>query len=281
MKKKVIGYIYSEQKFTKDEKAFLKQAKKKDIDLVLINILNEITEEELKEKVKDCDVVFNNSGEDFAIELIKTIEELGTKVVEPSKSYYYSEDKWMFYLECEKNKIPTLKTILLSENVNIARKELEEFAHWPVILKRVCGTRGEYVDKADNVKQAVAIMERFWKKGSEKLPIIAQEFVPSHSYRITVIKGVPVQTAIKKSHGWKSTGVYAKRISKFKLDNTLNSIVSKLTKSFGMTVYGVDLLKKGDDWLVLEINCEPAFDFFENQREKIIGQVLDALKLAC
>jgi len=278
MKKMVVGYIFSEKKLSKDEKAFIKQAKKKNISLVLINLLNSISEEELRKKIAPCDVVFNNSGEDFAIELIKTMEEMGAKVIEPSKSYYYCEDKWMFYLNCKKHNIPMLKTILLSENTNIARKELEEFNQWPVVLKRVCGTRGEYVEKADNVNQAISIMEKFWKKGSERLPIIAQEFVLSPSHRVTVIEGIPVQTAIKKNHGWKATGVYAKKIGKFEVDNSLHKIISKLSKHSGMTVYGVDLLKKENKWLVLEINCEPAFDFFENQRESLIGKVLDALK---
>jgi hypothetical protein len=37
-------------------------------------------------------------------------------------------------------------------------------------------------------------------------------------------------------------------------------------------------MKKDDKWKVIEINSAPAFDFFENEREKIIGLVLSYIK---
>ena len=46
---------------------------------------------------------------------------------------------------------------------------------------------GEYVGKAKGMGEAEELIKKFWKKGAEKLPIIAQEFVKSPSYRVTVI----------------------------------------------------------------------------------------------
>ena len=45
-----------------------------------------------------------------------------------------------------------------------------------------------------------------------------------------------------------------------------------------MKVFGVDLMKRDDKWIVVEINAEPAFDFFENEREKLVCDVLDLMK---
>lgn len=275
--KKRIGYIFSERTLGKDEKAFLKIAKKKNIELIMFNISKDIDEKEIEEKAKKCDIIFNNSAEEFAIEFVKTLEELGKKVIDSSATYYFIEDKWMFFLECRKNNIPTPETILLSENINLARKDLAEFNHWPVILKRIEGTCGEYVEKAENLNEAERIIKKFWKKGSVKLPIIAQEFIHSFSYRITTIGNEIVQTAIKENHGWKCTGVYEKRCKKFKIDNELKNIVSKLIKAMKINVCGIDLVKKNGKWLVLEINAVPALDFFETEREKLVGKVLDLL----
>lgn len=280
MKKVNIGYIFNEENLTKDEKIFLELAKKKNINLVMLNTSKDLTEEELEEKIRSCDLFFNNSAEDFSLEIAKTIEELGKRVIDSSKECYYDEDKWMFFLKCKEHKIPTIRTILLSENISTAKKELEEFNSWPVILKRIQGTMGQYVDRAENVRQAEKIINKFWIKGSDRLPIIAQEFVPSESYRVTTIGGKIVQTAIKKAKGWKKTGVHLKdkNVESFKIDKQLEGIVRKLTNAFKIKICGVDLLKKGDKWLVLEVNSQPAFDFFEKERRKIIGEVLDFLK---
>jgi len=278
MKKRVtVGYIFCDKEFKEDEKAFMKIAKKKKINLVFFNIAKEISEEEIEEKAKQCNIIFNNSAEEFAIEFVKTLEELGKKVIESSEKYYRSDDKWLFFLKCKENKVPTPETILLSENIVIAEKELKEFGRWPVVLKRIEGCTGEYVERAENIKEAVKILERFWNKGSERLPVIAQEFIKSKSYRVTLIDGKVVQTATKDNTGWKSTGVYQKKHHKFKVDKNLKKICEKITKASGINVCGVDLMNDNGKWKVIEVNSQPAFDFFPNEREKLIGKVFDLL----
>jgi len=280
MSKITIGYIFNEPYLRKDEKIFLGVAKKKGVNLVMINTAKDLAEEELEEKVKRCDILFNNSAEEFALEIVKTIEELGKRVIEPSKEFYYDEDKWMFFLKCKEHKIPTLRTTLLSQNWNIIKKELEKFNEWPVILKRVEGTNGEYVDKADNLREAEKIINRFWKKGSQRLPIIAQEFVKSPSFRVTIIGDKVAQTAIKNSKGWKATGVYLedKNVKKFQVDKELKKIINKINKVFRMKIYGIDLFKKNGKWLVLEINSAPGLDFFNKEEKKLVGEIIDFLK---
>lgn len=274
----VLGYIYSDRKLGKDEKTFLKVAKKKNIELVMFNIIDKINETEMEDNAKRCNIIFNNSAENFSEEIVKTFEQLGKKVVDSSRVANYPEDKWIFYVECRKRKIPTPETILLSENINAARKELEEFNRWPVIIKRVEGTHGEYVDKADNLSEAERIMKRFWKKGSEKLPIIAQEFINSPSYRVTMIGGKIVQTAIKNAKGWKRTGVYEKRIERFKVDKKLLELSKKIAKMTGIQVCGIDLLKRNREWVLLEVNAQPGLDFFSNEEEKLVTEVINYLR---
>lgn len=279
MKKEVIGIIYSGNGPGKDEKLFQKLSKKKNIDLTLINIFKETNEQELKRLVEPCNILYNTTAEDFSVELTKTIEEWGKKIIDSSEAYYYAEDKWMFYLKCKKHKIPVPDTILLSENIIVAKKELKNFGKWPVILKRVSGTMGEFVEKAENLDEAEYIMKKFWKKGSEKLPLIAQEMIHSPSYRVTTIGNKIVQTALKENKSsWKATGVYAKKFKKFPVDKNLKSIIDKINKFIKIKICGTDLLKKGNNWIVLEVNSEPDFGFFEEEREKLIGLVLDFLK---
>jgi ribosomal protein S6--L-glutamate ligase len=184
----------------------------------------------------------------------------------------------MFYIKCRENRIPTPETILIPNNLTMARAELKEFGKWPVILKRIYGTRGEWVERADNLNDAVAKVKSFWAKDVDKLPIIAQEFIKSFSYRVTIINGKIIQTAIKKSNHWKCTGVYIKKVEKFRIDAKLRKILNKVIRSMKIGICGVDLLKKGKEWVVLEVNAEPGLDFIDGEQEMLVDKVLDYLK---
>jgi glutathione synthase/RimK-type ligase-like ATP-grasp enzyme len=276
--KEGLGYIFcGNEKKDKDLKAFRKISKKKKINLILFNLSKKIDEKEIEEKAKNCKIIFNGSAEKFSIEMVKTLEILGEKVIDSSKGYYYPEDKWLFFLMCKKNKIPTVETILLSENLNLIEKELKKFEKWPVVLKRIEGTCGEYVEKAKTPKEAINIIKRFWKNGKEKLPIIAQEFIKSPSYRITSVDGRIVQTSIKKSTHWKNTGKFSERFRKIKIDAEMKKITKKIFKVTKIRICGIDLFKKDGKWLVLEANSSPGFGFFENARERLVNETISLL----
>lgn len=278
MKKKTIGILSCSREMEKEGRLFLDLAKKKDVKIMLINISDKFDIKIFKRKVKQCDIIYCSVWDDFSVELTKTIEEWGIKILESSNSYYYTEDKWMFYVKCKKNNVPVPETILLSENINNAKRELKQFGRWPVILKRINGTMGEYVGKAKGMVEAEQLIKKFWKKGSEKLPIIAQEFVKSPSYRVTVIGNKIVQTALKKNNaGWKATGVYAKRFEHFEIDKKLERIIKKTVKFLDIKVCGIDMLKKEGKWLLLEVNGQPSLDFFEEEQEKLTENVLNLL----
>lgn len=269
--------MFSGKVLGKDEKIFINLAKRKHIHLVLLNI-SKIDEKELEEKIKDCDLIYNGTAEEFAVEFKKTIEELGKKVIDSSQRFYYNEDKWIFFMKCKEYNIPTPDTILLSEDISAFKRELKEFGHWPVVLKRIYGSMGQFVDKAETLSQSIRIINRFWKRGTERLPIIAQEFIRSPSYRVLIIGDKIVQAVIKKNKGWKATGNYAKRFRRFEVDKNLQKIVKKIVKASQISVCGIDFLKKGDNWVVLEVNAEPDFSFFESEREKLINELLNFLK---
>ena len=278
MKKVTLGYICFSRTLDGEDKLFAKLAKKKKIKLIVFNLAKKLSEEEVEEKAEQCDIVFNNSVESIALELVKTLEELGKKVIENSEAYYYTEDKWMFYLKCKEHNLPTPNTILLSTNIATAKKELLEFKHWPVVLKRIEGEEGRFVEKANNIDEATEVIKNLCDKGVERLPIIAQEFIKSHSYRVTVVGDKIMQAALKDAYGWKATGVYDWHIDKFPVDKELEKLVKKIVKVCKLNVCGIDFLKKEDKWVLLEINAEPAYDFFEKEKEHLISEILDLLK---
>ena len=276
MKKVTIGYIFDTFKQDKEEELFTKLAKEKGVKIIMFSVRDDISEEEIEKKAKECDIIFNNTAGYMGLEMLKTFEEFGKKTVDGSDIYYYSEDKWMFYLKCKKYKIPTPETILLSDNANSMKKELKEFNHWPVVLKRVEGEGGDFVQKADNIKEAVEVIEEFWKKGNQRLPVIAQEFIKSYTYRVMVVGDKIIQNTLRKGHGWKaSTNLSENMVDKFEVDKDLEKLVEKIIKIVKIKICGIDFVKKNGKWVVLEVNTEPSFQFFENEHKKIINEVLD------
>jgi len=269
----VIGYIHS-GRLTKGQEDFIEISINKRVEIVLIDISN--VDKLNFEIISCCDIIYNDSGEEFAIKCIKIFEEMGITVVESSKTYQ-DENKWNFYQKCVKYDIPAPTTIKLAKNIENIKQQLTEFNHWPVILKRVRGTWGEYVARANTIDEAIQVVEKFWDKGTKKIPIIAQEFIDSFSYRVTYIGDEVVQTAIKENNNWKCTGVYAKNFKTFDIDPQLKEIVNKIMKYSDIKICGIDLLKRGDQWLVIEINAEPALDFFEIERLTLISKIIDLL----
>lgn len=245
---------------------------------MMINLLKRFDEEEFERQIRKCDLIYNNSAEEFVLEPLKTIEEFGKKVIDNSMLYYYTEDKWMFYIKCKENKIPTPDTILLSNNLNMARAALRRFGKWPVVLKRIYGTCGIHVKRAKNMEEALKIIKDFWKRDLDKIPIIAQEYVKSYSYRATIIDNKVVQTAVKKSNTWKCTGLYAKSCEQFRIDDQLRKILNRTIKVMKINICGVDLLKSDRGWLVLEVNSSPGLDFIEGEREMLVSKILDFVK---
>ncbi len=278
MPKTTIGFITNHRLPDKEDEKFLRIAKKVGVDVVVFNAAEDLNLEKIKEEAKKCDVILNDEADYLSLELAKTLEVLGNSVVELSKSYYYTEDKWLFYLKCLENKIPVPETILLSTDLVSIKKELEGFNHFPVVIKRIQGFHGDFVDKGDNTDEAIAVIKRFWEKGDDHFPILAQEFIDSPSYRVVTIDGEVVQTAIKKSTGWKETGVSATRFWKFKIDPKLQKILEKLKKITDIAVCGIDFAKKNDQWIVIEVNAEPSLKFFDGEYNLMIEKILKYLK---
>ncbi|MFZ5955118.1 MAG: ATP-grasp domain-containing protein [Nanoarchaeota archaeon] len=277
MEKKVLGYILDGSPGN-DEKIFEKIAKEKNIDLIFLNAKNDFEDKKIEEKIKKCDLIFNNSGERIIVEIEKTAEELGVKVIDSPKNGYFLDDKWTFFLECKKHNIPTPETVLLLDDIKLIEKELKLFNKWPVILKILDGCCGEFVVRAKDLKEAVEKIKEIWKKRGGRVPIIAQEFINGECYRVTIVGDEIVQAAQKMAKGWKKTSVYEKNPKKVHIKEDLEKVVKRFMKFNKIKVCGIDLLKKDDNWFLLEANSVPCFNFIADEKEKLIRKVFELLK---
>lgn len=275
-----IGYIYADNKLTKEDWIFLNLAREMGIRIHLFPSAKFVDIARIKKSAKKCGVVLNNSAEEESLEIAKIIEFAGTPVVDPTRSFYFCEDKWMFFVHCQKHGIPTPKTYLLPASISQCYEPVERLIKksGAVIIKNIFSNNGKFVDRAKTVKQAMEMIKKF-RKG-DRSPLIAQEYVKnSHKvYRVMILDGKIAQAVVKKSKNWKCTGRFIKGdLPTFHVTPKLKKMCVKISKVLNIPWCGIDLMRKGRNWVAIEANASPGMDFIGGNMEKLYRDLLKYL----
>ena len=268
MKKPNLGVICT-SKLSSTEKNLFPLLKKK-FNLTLFPINEDINYNELKNKSKDIKLILNTAGDTpntyDSLEIVKTFEQLKKHVIDSSKSFYYREDKWMFYQICLKNNLPTPITYYIPRNINISRNKLKEILdEGSVVFKGAFSDTGRAVKRALNFEEAEKVIKQLRKK-IYIMPIVAQKYIPHGkvSYRVTLTGNKIIQSIVKYGKTWKEGKLFWKneKYRLFKVDKKLEKLCKKTAKAFQIEWCGIDLMKdeKGN-WQIIEVNSCPSMDF--------------------
>lgn len=226
-KRKSIGFVYFKSYPDKVDKILIKEIEKK-ANVIPIPCEEQIDIDVLNAKTKNCNIILNYAVWEpvtfEGIELTKTLEELGKKVINSSHSFFYQEDKWMFYLKCLEHGVPTPRTFLIPKESRFNAKQIKEILNTtPIVLKAIFSDNGKCVEKVTTYSQFLDNIQRIIKKNPVS-PVIAQEFIPNQnrSYRVTMIGHKPYQSVVKIGKSWKQTGSGRnEHFRKFKLNPKL------------------------------------------------------------
>ena len=275
-----IGYIYADNKLTAEDRVFLSLAREKNLKVIIFPAARFMNPARIRNLAKKCDVVLNNSAEPESLEIAKVIEEAGTPIVDPTRSLYYFENKWMFYIHCKKHNIPTPEVYLLPMAISQCYEPIERLIKksGAVVIKNIFSDNGKFVDRAKTVKQAIELIRKF-RKG-DRAPLIAQEYIKAaHKvYRVMVLDGKVVQAVVKKSKSWKCTGRFTKGDSPtFRVTPKLEKMCVKISKVLNIPWCGIDLMRKGREWVAIEANSSPGMDFIGGDIEGLYKQLLKYL----
>src|SRR3989344_7697344 len=124
-----IGVIYFQHNHAASDELLIKLLEQK-VNVVRLPLEEQIDFKEIKQKTENCKVIFNNTTWSpilfESLELSKTLEELGKKVIDSSHSFFYQEDKWMFYLKCLEHRLPTPKTYLVIKETRFNSKLIKD-----------------------------------------------------------------------------------------------------------------------------------------------------------
>ncbi len=280
-KQNAVGYLYYKRYRDETDSLLIKRIERR-MKIIPLILEKQYDIEDMTNKLKDCKLVINYAASEpvtfEAIELSKTFEEIGKRVINSSHSFFYQEDKWMFYLKCLENNLQTPKTHLIPKEGHNKRLITKYLNSGPLVLKAIFSDKGLCVEKADNY-------EDFEKKLSELTlrnplsPILAQEFLlteENQSIRVTLIGNKVVQSVVKYGKSWKQSGDEKEEKFKiFELDKTLINLCEKASRVFGMEICGLDLIKSKDNWYILEVNSCPHLGFIKSDRKRIMDSITD------
>jgi glutathione synthase/RimK-type ligase-like ATP-grasp enzyme len=283
IKKYTIGYVYPESDNCLDDKFLIKILKKK-FNLILFPLEKQIEEKQIEEQAKSCKLILNNAVyEPFTwdgIELSKTLEEFGVKIINTSRSFYYQEDKWIFYLECLKNKIPTPLTYLISKNLSYNEKKIKKILmDGPIVIKSIFSDKGLCVERAKTFEEFEYKLQKIMNK-APTTPIIAQKYIEhgNVSYKVLLIGNKVIQSVVIRGKSWEQTGMKkTENYRTFKADKKLKKLCEKASKIFGMKWCSLDLIKENSNWYLIEVNGCPAVDFIYSDMERIGNILVDFL----
>ena len=283
VKKYSIGYVYPESDRSLDDKVLIKQLKKR-FNLILFPLEKQIEEKQIEDQAKLCKLILNNAVyEPFtweAIELSKSFEEFGTKVINSSHSFYYQEDKWMFYLECLEHKIPTPLTYLIPKKMNYKKKEIKKLlVEGPIVIKAVFSDKGLCTERVKNYKEFNDKLKKIVDKNPVS-PVITQKYIEhgNLSYKVLIIGDKVIQGVVIRGKTWEQTACKEKEYCKsFKPDKKLRKLCEKASKAFGMKWCSLDLIKQNKNWYVLEANGCPSISIITKDMKKITKTLVNYL----
>ncbi|MFZ2154450.1 MAG: RimK family alpha-L-glutamate ligase [Candidatus Moraniibacteriota bacterium] len=258
-------------------------------DLILTSAGVFLNNEKLELSKKDKFWFLSNATMNlFAIEKITA---LGMKNIWPSREALNFADKFLTSVFFAKNNIPTPKTTLLRFTSEEELTGLINFlGGFPLVMKKNVGSVGRDVRIVNNNQEIFDFIEDVHKRLAKKnnhasrIGFILQEFVKESAgsdYRVLVLGGkiLGVMKRTAQDGGFKanvSLGGIAQAVA---LDSDLKKLAKKVIKAGKLFYGGVDFIKKGDQYLALEINTSAQFKGFEgatgiNVAQKVAKKLL-------
>ncbi|MCE4606532.1 MAG: RimK family alpha-L-glutamate ligase [Desulfurococcales archaeon] len=213
--------------------------------------------------------------------LIKSLELSGSAVINPFESLLLSRDKITQLLYLSENGVPTPETIV-TWSVSTALRYLSKWGK--AIVKPVIGSLGRGVLLVDDEDRAFYELTTVLRSGQ---PIYIQRYIekPGRDIRIFVVGDRVLGGIYRVSMGWKTNVARGGRPIKAELDDELEELALRATRTLRLEFAGVDIAEdvNNGSYIVLEVNSAPLWRGFYyatriDPSEHIVGRLIDLIK---
>ncbi len=224
---------------------------------------------------------------DYDLSVALSLENSGAQITNSIESFHLLRGKERQALFFAKHKLPFIPTYSfrgrpqhsLVENITHFFHQLG-FDSQEFVLKTIRGNQGIGVSIVRGRDSLASLLETFWAIQDQDLLI--QPFIQiDEEYRIFSIEG-KIEGALHRrpqagefrSNSQRGEGEV---INIMNLPNQIHELVHESWKNSGATYAGIDLLKKGKDFLIIEYNLVPGFHQMEELTQKnIAAKIIDA-----
>ncbi len=224
--------------------------------------LVEITEDGVTTKLPKYDYVIYL---DKDIYTAKMLEKLGYKLINNSEFTELCDNKLYTLIECSDivECVPTTAAPLVYHELRDENYKfldmVEEKYGYPLIMKKAYGSLGEGVFFAKNKAELTSLYEKHCKE-----PLLFEPYIKggNESIRVLVLDH-KILGAISRLSNDEYRSNYGETYSAvYLIDKDLEKIVNKLIEKFDIIYAGIDFIRRGTDYLLVEMNSNAFFEEF-------------------
>jgi RimK family alpha-L-glutamate ligase len=221
----------------------------------------------------------------FRMDVLHRLSRLGMVVINPATSIERSVDKYHTLTILEEHGIPVPRTAVTED----PKEALRAFTKLggDVVMKPLFGSRGMGTTRITDLDVAT----RIFKTVSFYHGVIyIQEFIP-HAFpngfwdiRAFVVGDHSVAAMRRTAKNWKTNVSQGAQPVSLNLNNELESLAVKTTKTIGCELAGVDVIEGPKGPVIIELNSQPGWRGLQSVTKRVIADeiihhMLSTLKL--
>ncbi len=203
----------------------------------------------------------------FNLALLQQLETQGVLCVNRAETIKRTSDKLLTLQLLAAQGIPVPKTILIGKHTSASF--LREQLGLPMVIKIIDGSKGHGVSLIHSEKELETLLEML-EAAKATASILAQEFIADsrgRDLRVLVIDGKPQVCMLRQNRspeGFKSNISVGGSATEYPLSDAIRELSKRVISIIGLNIGGIDLLFKGEGFVVGEANSVPGFQGIES-----------------
>jgi len=195
---------------------------------------------------------------DFGKMLLRQLEMMGLRLTLQSEALATARNKFIATQVLREAGVPVPRSVLLGSRPDFM--ETAQLVPYPAVLKILSGTQGVGVMRVNDLDETAAIVDTLKFLGQT---VLLQEYIPNPGIDIrALVVGDHVIGSMKRiapANEWRANVHLGAKGVPVELDQATQAIAVRASKAVGLEISGVDLIFRGDEPVILEVNVSPGF----------------------
>lgn len=261
-----------------DEKLIIEAAKKKGVQIKLIDVRDEIFNRKTYHQCNFNVLLERCVSTVKGMHATRFFESLGYTVINNSSVSSICEDKFITSLVLQKAQIP-IPDFAMVFNANQAQQAIDDLGGFPVVIKPPLGSWGRLLAKVNDIDALEAVLEHKDVLGSpHQKSFYLQKFIkkPGRDIRSFVIDGVIICAIYRDSPHWITNTARGGVATNCPVTKELSDISKKASLAVGGGILSMDVFETDDGLQINEINHTTEFKNSEKPTNvSISGAIVD------